>query len=54
MNRQKVIEALDGKIISTFCKQWPNYDSEVHIIYIPTAKKANKPQKGKKAKAASL
>lgn len=55
LKNQKVIDTLNGiKIRSAWCKFWPKYDSEVHIIYIPAPKQAKKPKKSKKVKAVSL
>ncbi|KFM61036.1 putative leucine--tRNA ligase, mitochondrial, partial [Stegodyphus mimosarum] len=49
LNRQKVLDVLNGaKVKHARYKKWPNYDSDVFIVYIPQ-KKAKKPAKLSKA-----
>ncbi|XP_035225128.1 probable leucine--tRNA ligase, mitochondrial [Stegodyphus dumicola] len=49
LSRQKVLDVLNGaKVKHARYKKWPNYDSDVFIVYIPQ-KKAKKPAKLTKA-----
>lgn len=53
VNRQKVLDILQGaKIKHARYVTWPDYDSDVFIVYIPLGKKAKKYQKSKIAEVA--
>ncbi|KAG8188592.1 hypothetical protein JTE90_005948 [Oedothorax gibbosus] len=53
VNRQKVLDTLQGaKIKHARYVTWPDFDSDVFIVYIPLGKKAKKYQKSKVAKVA--